>query len=113
MISALKALNLLVMFLLELAVYAATLLWGFTSSDKWPVKLALGIGVPVALIVTWALFGAPRASYPARGAGRVLLEVLWFGSGAAALAATGRYAWAAGFAGIFVVNAALRLLWNQ
>ncbi|WEH39050.1 YrdB family protein [Streptomyces sp. AM 2-1-1] len=112
MLSALKAFNLLVMFLLELAVYAAALLWGFTSSDKWLAKLALGIGVPVALMVTWALFGAPRASHPAHGGARVLLEVVWFGTGAAALAATGRYAWAAGFAGIFLVNAALRLLWN-
>jgi hypothetical protein len=43
----------------------------------------------------------------------VLLEVLWFGCGAAALAAAGRPGWATAFAGLFVVNAALRVLWDQ
>ncbi|MGC9382510.1 YrdB family protein [Streptomyces sp. MH13] len=113
MLSSLKALNMLLMFLLELAVYAAASLWGFTASDKWPVKLALGIGAPVALIAVWALFGSPKAPYPLHGGGRVALEVLWFGAGAAALAASGRPGWAAGFAGLYLVNAALRLLWNQ
>ncbi|ALO07922.1 integral membrane protein [Streptomyces venezuelae] len=113
MLSSLKAFNLLVMFLLELSVYAAVAMWGFTTTDKWPLKLLLGVGVPVGLIAVWALFGAPRATYAVHGGGRVLLEVLWFGSGAAALAASGRQGWAAAFAGIFLVNAALRLLWNQ
>ncbi|MCX5390360.1 YrdB family protein [Streptomyces sp. NBC_00094] len=113
MLASLKSFNMLVMFLLELSVYAAASLWGFTASDKWPLKLLLGIGAPVALIAVWALFGSPKASYPVHGAGRVVLEVLWFGSGAAALAASGRTGWAVAFAGIFVVNAGLRLLWNQ
>jgi hypothetical protein len=109
----LKSFNLLVMFLLELSVYGSAILWGFSVPERWPMKLVLGIGAPVALIVVWALFGAPRASHPAEGAARVLLEVLWFGCGAAALAAAGRSGWAAAFAGVFVVNAALRVLWNQ
>ncbi|OMI87499.1 hypothetical protein BSZ07_25075 [Streptomyces sp. M1013] len=113
MLSSLKALNLLVMFLLELAVYASVVLWGFTSSDKWLVKIALGIGAPVALMTAWALLGSPRAPYAVHGGGRVLLEALWFGAGAAALAASGRQTWAATFVGIYLVNAALRLLWNQ
>ncbi|MFF3329606.1 YrdB family protein [Streptomyces sp. NPDC002888] len=113
MLSSLKALNLLVMFLLELAVYAAVALWGFTASDKWPVKVLLGVGAPVAMIAVWALFGAPRAPYAVHGGGRVVLEALWFGAGAAALAASGRQGWAATFVGVFLVNAALRFLWNQ
>ena len=70
--------------------------------------MALGVGGPVLLAVVWALFGAPRAARPARGPVRVLLEVLWFGCGAAALAAAGRTAWAAAFAALYVLNAALR-----
>lgn len=113
MLATLKSVNLLLMFLLELSVYGSAALWGFSMPDKWPVKLLLGIGAPVALIVVWAVFGAPRASHPAQGAARVLLEVLWFGCGAAALAAAGRPGWATAFAGLFVVNAALRVLWDQ
>lgn len=113
MISSLKAFNLLVMFLLELSVYAAVALWGFTASDKWLVKVLLGVGGPVVMIAVWAMLGSPRAPYPVHGVGRVVLEALWFGAGAAALAAAGKQGWAATFAGVFLVNAALRLLWNQ
>ncbi|GAA3975152.1 YrdB family protein [Streptomyces marokkonensis] len=113
MLSSLKALNMLVMFLLELAVYAAVVLWGFTAGDGWPVEWALGLGAPAVMITAWALFGSPRAKYAVHGGGRVVLEVLWFGTGAAALAASGSQGWAAAFGGVYVVNAALRALWKQ
>jgi hypothetical protein len=112
-LASLKALNLLLMFLLELAVYAAVVLWGMAVGDAWPAEVALGVGAPVVMMTAWALFGAPRARYPARGGGRVVLEVLWFGAGAAALAASGRPVPAAVFAGVCLVNAALRRLWRQ
>ncbi|MFB7515371.1 YrdB family protein [Streptomyces sp. NPDC056144] len=113
MLASLKAVNMLVMFLLELAVYAASVLWGVHTGDTWPVKLLLGVGAPAVLIAVWALFGSPKARHPARRAGRFVLEVLWFGSSAAALAATGRTGWAAAFAAVFVVNGVLRILWKQ
>jgi hypothetical protein len=113
MLSSLKAFNLLVMFLLELAVYAAVALWGFTVSDKWMLKLPLGVGASATMMVVWAMFGSPRASHAVHGSGRVLLEALWFGAGAAALAAAGKQGWAATFVVVYVVNAALRLLWKQ
>ncbi|MFJ4329977.1 MULTISPECIES: YrdB family protein [unclassified Streptomyces] len=113
MLSSLKTLNLLVMFLLELAVYTAVVLWGVAVGDAWPVEVALGVGAPLVMMAAWALSGSPRARYPARGGGRVALEVLWFGAGAAALAAAGRPGWAAVLAGVFLVNAVLRRLWEQ
>jgi len=112
-LSSLKAVNLLVMFLLELAVYTAVVLWGVAVGGTWPVEVALGVGAPVVMMAAWALFGSPRARRPARGAGRFVLEVLWFGAGAAALAASGRPRWAAVLAGVCLVNAALRRLWKQ
>ncbi|MGV9282972.1 YrdB family protein [Streptomyces sp. NPDC003730] len=113
MLSTLKSLNLLVMFLLELAVYAAVVFWGVAVGDRWPVELALGVGAPVVMMSVWALFGSPRAAHPARGGARVVLEVLWFGVGAAASAAAGRPLWAAVFGAVYLVNAALRRLWRQ
>ncbi|MYS56941.1 hypothetical protein GTW46_44025 [Streptomyces sp. SID6013] len=47
------------------------------------------------------------------GSRRVVLEVLWFGAGAAALAASGRAGRAVAFGGVHLVNAALGLLWKQ
>ncbi|MFG2685028.1 YrdB family protein [Streptomyces sp. NPDC048405] len=113
MLSSLKSLNLLVMFLLELAVYAAVVLWGIAVGDRWPVEAALAVGAPVVMMTAWALFGSPRAAHPARGSRRVVLEVLWFGADAAALAASGRPRWAVAFGGVYLVNAALRRLWKQ
>ena len=112
-LSYIKSVNLLVMLLLEFAVYAGAALWGFTAVDGLPASLLLGIGAPVLLIAVWARFGAPRASHPVHGGYRVLLELLWFGSGAAALAASGRPEWAAVFGMAFLVNAALRFRWGQ
>ncbi|AXL90747.1 hypothetical protein C4J65_22460 [Streptomyces sp. CB09001] len=113
MLSSLKAVNLLVMFLLELAVYTSVVLWGVAVGDAWPVEVALGVGAPVVMAAAWALFGSPRARHPARGGARIVLEVLWFGAGAVALAAAGRPWWAAVLAGVCLVNAALRRLWKQ
>ncbi|PPS83708.1 DUF2568 domain-containing protein [Streptomyces sp. MH60] len=64
-------------------------------------------------MTAWAPFGAPRARYPARGGGRVVLEVLWFGAGAAALAASGRPVLAAVFAGVCLADAVLGRRWRQ
>ncbi|MFA3875047.1 YrdB family protein [Streptomyces sp. MMCC 100] len=109
----LKSLNMLLMFVLELAVYVAVVLWGVAVGDRWPVEVALGVGAPVVMMTAWALFGAPRAAHPARGGRRVVLEVLWFGAGAAALAASGRPRRAVAFGCVYLVNAVLRRLWKQ
>lgn len=132
MLEAVKGLNLLVMFALELAVYASVIAWGLTIRAKAPAAvgaggstavrsrpsskalgLVVGIGAAIALAVVWSIFGSPRASVPVHGAGRVVLEVLWFGSGAAALFAAGRRNLALGFTAVFAVCALLRILWNQ
>ena len=50
---------------------------------------------------------------PLTGFARVVLEVLWFGGGAAALVMAGSVTPGIVFAAVYLVNAALRLLWNQ
>jgi Protein of unknown function (DUF2568) len=88
-----SAANDLLAFLLELAVYAAT---GYCAYRRTPHRIwrwALAFAVPLAFAVVWALFGAPTATFPARGVARAVLEVGWFGAGAAALGlAVGRRA---------------------
>ncbi|THA25850.1 DUF2568 domain-containing protein [Streptomyces sp. RKND-216] len=113
MTPVLRSLNLLLMFLLELAVYASAGHWGYTVADSGAVRILLTVFAPAALAVVWALFGSPKAPHPARGGTRVLLEVLWFGTGVAALAAAGRAEWSAVFAGLFLANAALRAPWRE
>ncbi|MFI6054133.1 YrdB family protein [Streptomyces violascens] len=100
----LKPLNLLLIFLLELAVLVAAGYWGFNRDAGRPLRILLGIGSPVVLAVLWSLLGAPDAKFKTRGAVRVLFELAWFGSGAAALAVAGRTGAALVFAAVAVVS---------
>ena len=70
-------------------------------------QLALGIGAPLLAVAVWATFGSPRARLPATGAWRLLLERLFFGSAAAALAAADQPALAIVFALAVAGNIAL------
>jgi hypothetical protein len=102
--------NAVLAFLLELAVYAAACYWGFANHDTRRTRLALGIGAPMLLVAVWAMFGAPTASYPAHGLGRALLEICWFGAGAAAIAASIGRRGAVVFVAVYLVSVAIQNL---
>ncbi|MEU0424420.1 YrdB family protein [Streptomyces canus] len=106
-----KAVNLGVLFLIELGALAGAAYWGFTQAvgASW----LLGLAAPAVLVALWALFGSPRAKYKARGAGRVGFEVFWFGAGALALFAAGAHVWAFAFAVVCVVSKTLAVAWSQ
>jgi hypothetical protein len=84
-----------------LAVVGARLGGGTLTSWVW------GAVLPAAAAVIWGAFIAPRASRRLPDPGRLLLEVVLFGSAAAALAATGSVVVALLFAGTAVGTAAL------
>ncbi|MBO2445785.1 YrdB family protein [Actinomadura barringtoniae] len=108
--SVVDPLNATVAFLLELAVYAAVGYWGFTKVARLPFRLAAAAGAVALMAVIWGLFGAPSATYPLHGPARAVLELAWFGVGAAAwLNARGRRA-AFLFAGGWVVSTSLALI---
>ncbi len=94
-----------VAFLLELAVYAAAAHWGFTCFRRWPLKLVAGLGAPATLILIWGEFGAPTATHPVHGLARAALEMGWYGSGAAALAASRRPRAAVVLIGLYLTTA--------
>lgn len=116
MLGIAKGANMALMFGLELGVIASAGYWGFTLSQSWAIRLLAGLGAPALFIAAWALFGAgggANAVFPLHGLARAALEILWFGGGALALFAAGRAVPAAVFFAVFVVNAALRLVWKQ
>jgi hypothetical protein len=116
MLALAKNANALLMFLLELGVLASVAYWGFTVSPNWGVKLLAGLGGPALFITAWALFGAgggANATYPLTGLARAALEILWFGGGALALYASGLITSAVVFSALFIVNAVLRIVWNE
>ena len=81
----LKALNLLVRFLLELCMLGAVGYWGFRTGSSWAMKIILGIGLPLLIAVIWGMFVSPKATYPSNGLTRLSVELILFGSGALAL----------------------------
>ncbi|WP_067709079.1 DUF2568 domain-containing protein [Nocardia yamanashiensis] len=112
--TVLRGANLLLMFLLELAVLAAAAWWGATLDAPLPIRILTALAAPALFITIWALFGAAKdARYPQTGWRRALLELIWFGAAALLLA----FAWTplagALFVAIWIVNGLLRIAWGQ
>ena len=108
-----KNANLALAFFLELGVLVAPGFWGFHTGLTLPGRIALGIGVPALAIVVWALFGAPTATWHLEGIARLILQIIFFGSGALALFAAGQRILGVVFALIFVLNYVLVTVWAQ
>jgi len=111
--SILKTLNLLVRFLLELCMLAAVGYWGFKTQSSLTMKIILGIGLPLLLIVLWSLFVAPRAVYPVQGVSHVVLSLILLGSGAVALFASGKTSLGWIYLIVLILNQILLMVWNQ
>ena len=95
----LKASNLALKFLLELAAFAALAYWGATVGEG---------AVSVLLAVA-----APKSQRRLPRGPRVAFELAIFGLAALALLAAGSTSAAALFAALAVVNAALLAAWGQ
>lgn len=108
-----KELNLVVVFLAELAVLGAVGRWGFAARPEPVWKVLLGVGGPAVMVALWALFGAPTAAYKMHGPARVGFELAWFGTGVAATAATGYATAAIVFGATVTLAKALAVLWHQ
>jgi hypothetical protein len=113
MLTVVRTLNLAVRLVLELAVLAAAAYMGFTLDDADPVRALAGVGGPLILIVVWSLWGAPRARFKLSGGAHLVLDIVWFGAGAAALLAAGRPGWAAALVVIYLINTILIFAWKQ
>ncbi|MEU7693053.1 YrdB family protein [Microbispora hainanensis] len=103
-----------VMFFLELGVLLALGYWGFTREVNILMKILLGLGTPAVFATLWGLFMAGgKAPHQLHGIARAVFEVVWFGAGAAALAASGLVTAGVVFAIVYVVDGVLRLLTDQ
>lgn len=105
--------NLLLMFVLEMAVYVGAIVLAMSFSLGLAARIGLAVVFFVVLAMIWGLLGAPRAMAPARGWSRVVLELLWFGAGVAAFALAGQPRLGVALAVLFVVNLTLRWRWRQ
>jgi hypothetical protein len=104
--------NLALKFLLELAAFASLAYWGWHVGNT-VTGVVLAIAAPVAAIVVWGLFAAPRATRRLPLRWRAPLELGVFALAAIALFAAGQPALAVAFALVVAVNAIGLTLWRQ
>lgn len=78
-------------FLLEVAMLAAFLFWGFQQAAPW--NMIFGLGVPAAVVVLWGAFLAPRSSRRLPEATVSWASLGLFLAAAAALAGAGLPGW--------------------
>lgn len=109
----LRSLNGLLSFLLELAMLAAFVVWGFKVGKTTFTKIMLGIGIPLVTIVLWALYMAPRASMRVIGPWLPIVTLTAFLAGAAALYAAKRPKLAIILAILAIFNVGLAVIWHQ
>jgi hypothetical protein len=110
--AGLKAANLGLKFLLELAAIAAFAYWGASHS---PVILAviLAIAIPAAFVAAWGIWAAPRSPRRLRRPARVVFELGCFALAAAALIAAGATVAGVAYAVVAAVNAVLLAAFGQ
>ena len=110
MIATLQSANLMLRFLLELALLAVAALVAWRSFERTWVRLAAATAALGAVGVLWATV-VHGAHVPASV--RLGTQVVLFGLAVVALARLGRRRLAAGFAAVVVANALLMTAWAQ
>ena len=111
--SLVKSINLLTLFLIEVAVLAAAVAFAWHLHLAVVVGVLLGVAIALAFAATWAVAAAPRAENRLRGTNLFVFEVVWFGIGVALLVAASHPGWAIALAAVTVVSKALGALWHQ
>jgi hypothetical protein len=107
-----RAANLVLRFLLELAALAALGYWGAQSTSSGIARVALAIPLPLAAAVFWGLFVAPKARFGGRRGVRLLLGLVVFGLASAALVSSGQPMLGWTFGAVALVNTALTYAWG-
>ena len=110
--SSIKAANLALKFLLELAAFAAFAWWGSTVGTG-AVSVVVAVAAPLLAIVSWGAFAAPRAQRRLPLAARAPFELAVLGLAAVALGVVDSAAGGAAFGLLVVVNAALLAAFDQ
>jgi hypothetical protein len=83
--SILQPLNLGFRFLLEFGLLIALGYGGFQIDAIWPVRILLGLGIPLVVALIWGMYVAPNAANLIREPWRFGLEIILFGLGFTAL----------------------------
>jgi hypothetical protein len=107
-----RAINLGVRFLLEMAALTAFAYWGARVVDT-PLRWALAVGAPLAMALAWGRWIAPKAAARLEDPLRLGVEVLIFGAAALALVDTGLTDLGIVLATVAALSLTLMVVWDQ
>ncbi|MBL8117554.1 MAG: YrdB family protein [Anaerolineae bacterium] len=105
-------LNLLLRFLLELALLAAVGYWGF-QTNTGVLAWVLGLGAPIGVALIWGIWVAPQSKRKLADPLRLGVEIILFGLGVLALWVAQQPTAALIFALLVIINLILLQLWRQ
>lgn len=108
-----RAANLGVRFLLELAAMAALGFWGWNAPGPVAVRVLTAAVPPLAAAMVWGTWVAPKARRRLPDPLRLVVEVLVFGNAVVGLLVTGHPGWALALAAAYAVNVGLMFAWHQ
>lgn len=111
--AVLKGLNAGLSFAIEIAMLVGFGYWGHWVGNGVLVEWILAIGIPVAAIVIWGLFFAPKSKHRLSIMPGIWLSLALFLMSAGAVFHAGQFGPALGMAVLAVVNRALVVLWQQ
>lgn len=111
--TVLRAVNAVVMLMLEAAAYVVVGAAGWRLGDRGLRGGAYAVLSVAVLALVWGVWGAPKAARPVAGWRRVALETVWFGAAAVALAGLGYAGWAAAYALVWLADLLLRRVAGQ
>jgi Protein of unknown function (DUF2568) len=111
-VPVLRAANLALKFLLELAAFAALAYWGATTGGG-AASILLAVAAPAVAVALWAVFAAPRSERRLGEAVRIPFEIAVFAVAVVALVAAGAPVAALLLAALVLLNAALLTVLGQ
>jgi hypothetical protein len=108
-----RAVNLGVRFLLELAALAALGVWGWHAPGPVAVQVLAAAVTPLATAMVWGTWVAPKARRRLPDPLRLGVEVLVFGNAVVGLLVTGLPGLALALGVAYAVNVGLMFAWHQ
>ena len=108
-----KVVNLALRFGLELCALAAFAYWGFKTGNSTAISILFGIAAPLAMIVVWGAFVAPKSRVSLSQTLKRILGLAILVLAAIALADAGRSTLSVVFGVASVINAALMAVWER
>jgi hypothetical protein len=110
---AIKQLNLLVSFLLELVMLYLYGYWAFGMREPMAMKYLLAIVVPFLVIVLWLIWAAPKSKHRLKNPFRSIFKLSLFLIATLACFKAGQPAWAIWFGAVTLVNVVLAFMLKQ